>query len=112
MTKHRDDADQAKSKRKRSPVRKLLFWSAVGIGAAAVVQELRKPAEERTWTGQVAGLVPYDLRWPPTVERFQQAMWNPDSDELITRHPFGVGWSVNFAKIAQIGQEALEASKR
>ena len=84
----------------------------MGLGAAAVVQELRKPAGERTWTGKVGGFVPYDLRWPVTADRVMQSVWNTDSDDLITPHAFGVGWSVNFAKVVQIGQEAAESARR
>ena len=54
----------------------LMRWLAVGLLAAAIIQELRKPAAERTWQGQVAGLVPYDLRWP-AVDRVRAALWTP-----------------------------------
>jgi len=32
------------------------------IGVVAIVQELRKPPDERTWHGKVADFVPYDFR--------------------------------------------------
>jgi hypothetical protein len=56
------------------------FVQVVGIGllAAAVIQELRKPAELRTWHGAVAGLVPYDLRMP-TAGRVRERLWAPDA---------------------------------
>ena len=77
----------------------LMRWLAVGLLAAAIMQELRKPAAERTWQGQVAGLVPYDLRWP-AVDRVRAALWTPDNPDLFVPTPFGVGWSINLAALA------------
>lgn len=73
----------------------------LGLVAAAIVQELRKPAGERTWQGEVAGFVPYNFR-PPTLERIQAAFWAPDDPRLLTPHAFGVGWSVNLARLLQL----------
>ena len=61
----------------------------------AIYQELKKPAEERTWHGKVAGVVPYDFRFPD-LQRVREAYWNPDSDVLFTEKVIGVGWSVNL----------------
>ena len=47
------------------------------IAVVAIVQELRKPAAERTWHGKVADLVPYDFR-TPTKERIRNTYWNPE----------------------------------
>ncbi len=66
---------------------------------ASIVQELRKPASERTWHGSLAGLVPYDLRFP-TPARLRAALWNPEDPRLLVPTAFGVGWSVNFAALA------------
>ncbi len=60
---------------------------------AAIYQELRKPPEERTWTGKVAGVVPYDFRMP-TIERVREAYWDPASDRVFTEKVIGVGWAV------------------
>lgn len=62
---------------------------------AAIYQELKKPAAERTWHGKVAGTVPYDFRLP-TLDRIREAYWDPDSDVLFTEKVIGVGWSVNL----------------
>jgi len=62
------------------------------------VTELRKPAEERTGFGKVAGLVPYDFR-PPTASRIRAAVWAPDDPRLFKPHAFGVGWTVNFGRL-------------
>jgi hypothetical protein len=66
----------------------------------AIYQELKKPAEERTWHGKVAGVVPYDFR-VPTVERLREAYWNPESEVLFTEKVVGVGWAVNLPVAAR-----------
>lgn len=88
----------AKRQRRR---RRLVVVGALALASAAVAQELSKPERQRSWTGRIGGLVPYDLRWPPTTERFEAAMWNPKSSALLRPHAFGVGWSVNFAEVAR-----------
>ena len=74
----------------------------------AIYQELKKPAEERTWHGKVVGVVPYDFR-VPDLERIRQAYWDPDSDVLFTEMVVGVGWSVNlpvaFRKLSALVQQ-------
>ncbi|TDE00925.1 hypothetical protein E1269_24370 [Jiangella asiatica] len=79
--------------------RKAVWVLGVGLLTAAVVTELRKPPEGRTWEGKIAGMVPYDLR-PPTLERLRDKVWAPEGT-LITPHGFGVGWSVNLGRIAR-----------
>jgi len=69
------------------------------IGVVAIVQELRKPEEERTWQGDVAGLVPYDFRMP-TVARVRDTYWNPEGHVVSTK-VFGVGWAPNFGALAR-----------
>jgi hypothetical protein len=49
-------------------VRKLIKWTAFALAAIAIADQLRRPSEERTWQGTVAGLVPYDFQ-APTLER-------------------------------------------
>lgn len=66
--------------------------------AAALYQELRKPPEERTWQGSVAGFVPYDFR-VPTLERVKERLWNPQDRRVLVPMVFGVGWSINFASL-------------
>jgi|SRR5450759_4416879 hypothetical protein len=76
-------------------MRRLVRLTAVGLVVAAVATELAKPEAERTWTGRVIGLVPYDFR-PPTWERIRAAYWNPASDSLLSDRVFGVGWAINL----------------
>ena len=61
---------------------------------AAINDQLRKPAEQRTWHGTVFGF-PYDFRMP-TIERIQETMWNKNTSRVLMPHTFGVGWSINF----------------
>jgi hypothetical protein len=72
----------------------------VTLFGAALMKELRKPAEERTWHGRVGGMVPYDFR-TPTWERLKSTLWNPNDAEIVKDKSFGVGWDVNFGAIAR-----------
>lgn len=75
--------------------------AGLALLAAALARELRKPAEERTWHGQVLGMVPYDFR-PPTLERVRQAFWSPDDPRILTPTVFGVGWTLNFGRLSRV----------
>jgi len=67
------------------------------LGIAIIVRELRKPTEERTWHGEVAGWLPYDFR-KPTMERIRQVSWNSDGP-IISNKAWGIGWTLNFGAI-------------
>ncbi|HET8739782.1 MAG TPA: hypothetical protein VFO17_08635 [Acidimicrobiia bacterium] len=67
------------------------------IAVVAIVQELRKPKDERTWHGKVASFVPYDFRMP-TAERLRETYWNPDGP-VVGGKVFGVGWAPNFGAL-------------
>jgi Family of unknown function (DUF5808) len=82
-------------------VRRIVKLAAFAVTVAAIVEQLRLPAEQRTWEGRVGGLVPYDFRMP-TVERARSRWWNPQDDRLIVPTVFGVGWTINFARIGQV----------
>ena len=77
-------------------------WPGLGIGlilvGGAVATELLKPADERTWEGKIAGLVPYDLR-RPTLARARERLWNPADPRIFVPTVFGVGWTVNFGRL-------------
>jgi hypothetical protein len=66
--------------------------------AAAVVTELRKPASVRSWHGTLADWIPYDLRLP-TVSRVLNRVWAPDDPRVLVSTPFGVGWTINLARL-------------
>ena len=82
-------------------MRRLVRVAVVALVVAAVVTELRKPEDDRTWHGRVGGVVPYDFR-PPTWEKIRNAYWNPNSDELFSDRVFGVGWAVNLHRAKEL----------
>ncbi len=77
--------------------------------AAAVAQELRKPPEERTWHGRVAGFIPYDFRFP-TLERIREAYWDPENPRIFTDRVLGVGWGINIPVLVRRLRELSRAS--
>jgi hypothetical protein len=78
------------------------FWRLVlaVIGVIAIVQELRKPSDERTWNGKVAEFVPYDFRMP-TIGRVRSTYWNPEGP-MLPGKVFGVGWAFNFGILTRM----------
>ncbi len=92
--------NQPAKQKKRSTVRNIWRLILAIIGVIAVVQELRKPAEERTWQGKVGDLVPYDFRMP-TAERFRETYWNPDGP-ILSSKVWGVGWAPNFGAFKRL----------
>jgi hypothetical protein len=89
-----------KDQKKRPDAKDLWRLFLVVIGVIAVVQQMRKPAEERTWNGKVAGLIPYDFR-PPTIERFRETYWNPEGP-VLTSKAWGVGWAPNLGAVKRL----------
>jgi hypothetical protein len=81
-------------KRLNTIISVVLFASFV----AAVLEQLRRPPELRTWHGRVFDVIPYDFR-PPTIERLTEAYWNPKSSTILTDRPLGIGWGVNVAAL-------------
>ena len=63
----------------------------------AIVQQLQRPPEERTWYGKIAG-IPYDFR-VPTAERIRDTFWNKNTSKIFLPQVFGIGWSVNLYPI-------------
>jgi hypothetical protein len=88
----------------RSVFRRIIFIIVMALVAAAVVDQLRRPASERTWNGDILG-IPYDFRFP-TPQRLQEKWWNP-SGPLFTPHTFGVGWSINIYRLMHIDEAAM-----
>lgn len=76
------------------------FWgmTAAALTAAAVYDQARRPPNERTWHGRVAG-VPYDFR-RPTLDEALEKLWNPDNPSICAPTLFGVGWSINLYRLA------------
>jgi len=73
----------------------------LGLVGAAVVTELRKPKEERSWHGKLVGFVPYELR-PPTLERVRDTYWSPEDVHVFKPAVWGVGWSVNVGRVMRL----------
>ena len=93
MTSHRD-------RKTPSNLVRLIRLVTLGLAVAAIVKELRTPAQERQWHGSL-GFVPYDLRMP-TVARIKERMWNPDDAHVISPRVFGVGWTVNVGRVVEL----------
>jgi hypothetical protein len=82
-------------------LRRIMKLATIGLVVAALVEQLRRPPDERTWEGTVADIVPYDFRMP-TIERARLRWWNPDEHRLFVPQVFGVGWTLNFAQLARL----------
>jgi len=84
------------------PISAKSLWRLVVavIGVVAIVQELRKAPDERTWHGKVADVVPYDFRIP-TIERVRDTYWNPEGP-ILSAKAFGVGWAPNFGVLTRL----------
>jgi hypothetical protein len=87
----------------------MMKWAAFAVAAAAVAEQLRRPAEDRTWEGTVGGIVPYDFRMP-TIERARSRWWNPDEPRLFVPQVFGVGWTINAARAVDLVRGRMSAT--
>jgi hypothetical protein len=88
-------------------LRGFIFGVMVGLTAAAIGEELKRPAEQREWRGTVAG-VPYNFRlheWSDVAKEY----WDQSSDQILTPHAIGLGWGVNFAAVAKRLRELMES---
>jgi hypothetical protein len=94
----KDDATEARAKRKTGGLRELANLVGIALAVASIVQELRKPRRKRRWHGALFGRIPYDWR-RPTAERIRRAFWQPRSRRVLQPTVFGVGWSVNLAAL-------------
>ena len=81
--------------------RRFVKLVALGLIVAAVIDQLHRDPDERTWEGAVGGFVPYDFR-VPTFERARSRWWNTEDDRLFVPQVFGVGWTVNLARLAKL----------
>jgi hypothetical protein len=80
--------------------RNVLLAVGGALLAAAVVEELRKPAGDRTWEGRIGGLVPYDLRLA-TREGFRHAMDRPEDARVV------LGYRLDLLRAARLVRRAL-----
>ena len=73
-----------------------------GVVSFLLIGALIKAVNTGERSGRFVG-VPYDFR-PPTLERLKCRLWNPDEERIFTPNVFGVGWSINFYRLAdQLG---------
>ena len=77
----------------------LFAGATVAYIGIALSQQLRKPKQERTWQGTIAG-IPYDFKLP-SAERIQEAYWNEQSKAILQPKPLGIGWTINLYPLAQ-----------
>ena len=82
-------------------LRRTVKLVAIGLIVAAVIEQLRRDPADRTWEGTVAGIVPYDLRMP-TLERARSRWWNLEDERLFVPQVFGVGWTLNLARLVKL----------
>ncbi len=83
--------------------RRIAKLVALGLIVAAVIEQLRRDPDERTWEGAIGGIVPYDFRMP-TLARARSRWWNTDDERLFVPQVFGVGWTVNLARLAKLAR--------
>ena len=80
--------------------RNVLIVIGAGLLGAAIVEELLKSSDERTWEGRIGGLIPYDLRLV-TREGFREAMDRPEEARVV------LGAKVDLPRAARIARRAL-----
>jgi hypothetical protein len=78
---------------------------SAAVAVAAVAEQMRLPAEERTWNGRIYG-VPYDFR-APSLHRAAMSWWNPEDKALFTPQPFGIGWVINLHRLLELASAGL-----
>lgn len=84
-------------KKTASPINAIFSLLTLIYIAIAITQQLRRPPEERTWYGKIAG-IPYDFRLP-TGERIRATYWNKDTSKIFLPQAFGIGWGINMYPI-------------
>ena len=76
-----------------------IIWSAFFLvfTGVAIVEQLRRPPQDRTWYGKLVG-IPYDFRFP-SVERIRATFWNKNTQQVLVPQVFGIGWTINLYPI-------------
>jgi hypothetical protein len=80
--------------------RRIAVVVGAGLLGAAIVEELLKPVDQRTWEGRLFDLVPYDLRLV-TPEGFRAALERPEEARIV------LGYRVDLARLAGLARKAL-----
>ena len=84
----------SRKKKILSPMNIIMSVLLVIYVGVAIVEQLRRPSDDRTWHGWIAG-IPYDFRMP-TVDRLRATYWNKDTGQILVPKDFGIGWTVNL----------------
>ncbi|HTI15075.1 MAG TPA: DUF5808 domain-containing protein [Dictyobacter sp.] len=92
---------------KRKPINTLVIITMAVLVGVAIRDQLKLPASERTWHGQI-GNIPYDFRFP-TLQRIRERVWNKETSSLFMPHIFGVGWTINFYPLLHPNTQSKEA---
>ena len=80
--------------------RNVLLVAGAALLGAAVVEELMKPREERTWEGRIFDLIPYDLRLA-TPDGFRAAKERPEDARLV------LGYRLDLSRAAKLVRRRL-----
>ena len=72
-------------------IAQLLPFALIGY---VVYDQLRRPPDKRTWTGNIL-FIPYDFSLP-TPAKIRDRWWNARDYRVLTPHVFGIGWSINL----------------
>src|SRR5262245_6470726 len=92
----------------RLRLQKALYYCVLALTAAAVLDQLRLPKRNRSWTGVIFG-IPYDFRSPGF--HAGDMVGNPDDERLFRPRSFGVGWDLNLHALLsharRLGQETF-----
>ena len=99
-----------KKSRNINPLNLIAGAAAASLVGGALAQQLRRPLNERTWHGTIAG-VPYDFR-PPTPEKLRNTFWNKNTARVLVPQAFGVGWSVNLYPLVHPQPEGTLPEKK
>ena len=80
--------------------RNVLIVAGAALLGAAVVEELMKSPQDRTWEGRIFDLVPYDLRLA-TPEGFRAAKEHPEEARIV------LGYRLDLSRVAKLVRRAL-----
>jgi hypothetical protein len=81
--------------------RRLLTWIALIVTAMAVWEQLRRPMTVQP-TPNTVGRNRRSSSGFHHRERARSRWWNPDDERLFLPTVFGVGWTVNLARLPKL----------
>jgi hypothetical protein len=96
-------------RKKSGRLNRVVGWVSLGLVVAAVIKELSRPREDRTWHGRLLG-IPYDFRLP-TMAKVRERLWAPANPNLLVPHVFGMGWTVNLGRLRTVLASKLSSDR-